>query len=276
MQNKIREKQYNACGVVINYAEGPDNGPPLLLLHGAGSIWQDWEAVILRFSKGTHLYAPDLRGCGRSGHVQRNYRYLDFAEDIGEFIRLRIRSPVTIIGHSLGAMVAIKVAVDVPQFVAGLILEDPPLYMDEYMENWILYPVFPLSLKLARSGLSEKEMRKVFAEQLDYDEAEAQKMSRSTVRIDPDLIAQMMDKSVWDGFDTDRLLKRLSCPALLLHGEASLGSALRDEDIKRAARYIPEKRIAKIKGAGHGLHFTHADEFNSIVSEFIFGSEMAV
>jgi hypothetical protein len=37
----IAEKQVDIEGYRMNYAEGPDNGPPLILIHGQGSQWQD-------------------------------------------------------------------------------------------------------------------------------------------------------------------------------------------------------------------------------------------
>ena len=40
------EKQATVNGATINYGEGPDNGPALLLVHGQGVEWEDYAAVL--------------------------------------------------------------------------------------------------------------------------------------------------------------------------------------------------------------------------------------
>ena len=61
------EKKFQARTIEVNYAEGPDNGPPLLLIHGLGGHWANWEPVIDQFAEDWHVYAIDLRGHGDSG-----------------------------------------------------------------------------------------------------------------------------------------------------------------------------------------------------------------
>lgn len=264
------EKTFNTGEVLINYAEGPDNGPPVLLLHGAGSIWQDWEPVIQQFYEKSHIYAPDFRGCGKSGRVPRGYRCIDFATDTVKFIRSKVDEPVVIIGHSLGAMTAIKLSADFPRLVRAVILEDPPLYLFEYFEDWLIYPVFPLSYELADSGLTGNEIARIFMKRLNYDEAEAKKLGRSIAHIDPDLLSQTMDKTIREGFDTDVLMRRISCPVLLVHGKPALGSAIRQEDIKRVSECLPfGSTVVIMEGLGHGLHTVDPQGFNRIISGFL-------
>ena len=42
----LNERLFNTGAVEINYAEGPDNGSPLVLIHGLASRWQNWYSVI--------------------------------------------------------------------------------------------------------------------------------------------------------------------------------------------------------------------------------------
>ena len=62
----ITEKTFNTEEVAINYAEGPDSGPPLVLLHGTANRWQAFQPIIPALSTRRHIYAPDFRGNGRS------------------------------------------------------------------------------------------------------------------------------------------------------------------------------------------------------------------
>jgi pimeloyl-ACP methyl ester carboxylesterase len=61
------EKFFDTGEVVLNYAEGPDNGHPLLLLHGWTDRWQDVLPIIPTLSMKWHIYALNFRGHGKSG-----------------------------------------------------------------------------------------------------------------------------------------------------------------------------------------------------------------
>jgi len=116
--------------------------PPVLLLHGlgvGGSIWQSFARRLL-----PHLaaVAPDLRGHGQSDAPDSGYAPTDYANDLLELIEAELqprrqaqgqgqgRTPVPIVGHSLGALVAMAMAELRPDLVSWLVLLDPPLDPD--------------------------------------------------------------------------------------------------------------------------------------------------
>jgi pimeloyl-ACP methyl ester carboxylesterase len=76
------EKKYHTGRVELNYGESRRNGFPLMLIHGAGSIWQDWNPVIKSFSARNHLFAIDLRGFGGSERVADSYDIPTFTNDM--------------------------------------------------------------------------------------------------------------------------------------------------------------------------------------------------
>ena len=51
---------------VINYGEGPNNGTPLLLIHGQQVSWQDYSQVLTELSSHYHVFAVDCYGHGGS------------------------------------------------------------------------------------------------------------------------------------------------------------------------------------------------------------------
>ena len=81
------EKQFTLpSGRVINYGEVENDKPPLLLIHGQMSIWQDYALVMPELSKKWHIYAVDVYGHGGSSHDESLY-YLDVnGDDIITFI----------------------------------------------------------------------------------------------------------------------------------------------------------------------------------------------
>ena len=72
------EQKYAASTIEVNYVEGPDNGPPMVLIHGLGSRWTAWDPVIDQFAEKWHVYAIDLRGHGDSGRVPDGYGFVDY------------------------------------------------------------------------------------------------------------------------------------------------------------------------------------------------------
>ena len=64
------EKRFDTGEVVLNYAEGPDNGPPIIFLHGFGEYWQGFIPLLSTISQRYHVYAVDLRGHGKSSKTR--------------------------------------------------------------------------------------------------------------------------------------------------------------------------------------------------------------
>src|ERR1700689_3812557 len=84
--------------VRISYAEGPPHGPPLVLLHGLGRRWQVFLPLIPALSLRWHIFAPDLRGHGKSSRVSRGYYGPQYSEDIARFLRECVAAPAVLFG----------------------------------------------------------------------------------------------------------------------------------------------------------------------------------
>ena len=130
------EKQFTLpSGRVINYGEVENDKPPLLLIHGQMSIWQDYALVMPELSKKWHIYAVDVYGHGGSSHDESLY-YLDVnGDDIITFINEVIGEKTVVAGHSNGALTAAYIAAYGGENIAGAVLEDPPVFSVEG-EGW--------------------------------------------------------------------------------------------------------------------------------------------
>jgi pimeloyl-ACP methyl ester carboxylesterase len=106
-------------------AEGDGSGPSLVLLHGVTRAHADWSALLGRLGKAWRVIAVDQRGHGLSGRTDR-YLVLDYVADAVRLVRDVVGELVTILGHSLGAMVAAGVAAALPELMRAVVLEDPP------------------------------------------------------------------------------------------------------------------------------------------------------
>lgn len=146
----MREFVFEAQGVRLNYAVGPETGPPLVLIHGLGRSWHVFLPMIAALSLRWQIYAVDLRGHGKSSHVPRGYHGTEYSEDISAFLRERVGQASVLFGHSLGGMIGMWVAVHHPDLVRAVILGDSMLLSSKLP---IGYPSLFTALRdLARKG----------------------------------------------------------------------------------------------------------------------------
>lgn len=119
-------------------AAGPEDGLPVLLLHGGGQTRRSWGAALEALAAhGAHAVAIDLRGHGDSDWSPAGaYLPLDFAQDVDPAVRtLSARSgdrPVLLVGASMGGLAALAATPGLGHLVAGLVLVDvvPQLRLD--------------------------------------------------------------------------------------------------------------------------------------------------
>ncbi len=132
------EKQAIIDGMAVNYGEGPDNGPALLLVHGQGMEWEDYATVLPELAKRYHVFAVDCFGHGESAHDPSVYSCAANGDVLVAFAHEVIRGPYLVSGHSSGGILAAYIAAHDQGNVTACVLEDPPLFRvtpEEAQEN---------------------------------------------------------------------------------------------------------------------------------------------
>src|SRR5439155_1135157 len=105
------------------HVEVTGNGRPVVLVHGLGLSSALWNRMRDSFGAGYRLVLVDLRGAGRSHELERTDLSLArWADDLAEVVReLELDRPV-LVGHSLGASIVLKYALERPVEVGALVL----------------------------------------------------------------------------------------------------------------------------------------------------------
>lgn len=108
----------------------------VLFIHGIGNSGAAWSDVIRQLPPDLHIISIDLLGFGKSPRPEwAIYSAKTQAHSIiATLLKLRTVGPVIIVGHSLGALVAVEVAKRYPLLVRSLILCSPPFYRAQQKE----------------------------------------------------------------------------------------------------------------------------------------------
>ena len=104
------------------FVGGPERGAPLVLIHGLGGCAANWVDVAPLLSRRCRVLVPELPGHGRSEPLAAVPNLAVFADRIGELAERERMVPAAFAGHSLGAVVALRLALRRPEAVSALVL----------------------------------------------------------------------------------------------------------------------------------------------------------
>lgn len=112
-----------ATGVELDVqVQGPADGEPVLFLHGYGDSRFSWSRVLPLLPADIRAIVPTQRGHGASQRPACCFRVKDFANDAVALLDALGIERATVVGHSLGSLVAQRIAIDHPGRVQRLVL----------------------------------------------------------------------------------------------------------------------------------------------------------
>jgi len=102
--------------------EDRGNGPAIVFLHGHPFSRAMWASQLERLSDEFRVVAPDLPGYGESGAVDQIMSMRRFADTVVELLDDLEIARATVVGLSMGGLVAMELGLGYPERVAGLVL----------------------------------------------------------------------------------------------------------------------------------------------------------
>ena len=122
----LRMTRFRASdGAELAYLEQGSGKARLLFVHGWQADHSVWAEVISGLGPRAQSVAVDLRGSGSSNGACGPRNLERFAADLRELVDALGIGPVVVVAHSMGATVALRLALDAPEAVSGLILIAP-------------------------------------------------------------------------------------------------------------------------------------------------------
>jgi pimeloyl-ACP methyl ester carboxylesterase len=282
---------WHDVAVVADAPAETGGGAPVVLLHGVTRCGRDLEPLVQALMQAPatagsaddadrarapagRLAVVDQRGHGDSDRADR-YLVTDYAADAARF--LADLGPATVVGHSLGAMVAAQVAAEHPTLVRGVLLIDPPFHaMAARIAGSSWEALFAGLRDAARRGGGVPALAAAIAEirlpagstQVRLgdvrDAAALHWHAECLARLDPEVLTSVLEGRWLDGHDPAAIAAAIRCPVVLVQADPACGGALADADAAAFAAAAARCRVERVTGAGHALHRDHPERIAAL------------
>ncbi len=251
------------------YREVEGSGDPILLIHGNGANTRIWGRSADDLAATHRVIAYDRRGFGRSpGPPAKRMR--EHVADAAALLEELDASPATVVGWSGGGVVAAGLAIERPELVSSLVLEEAGIHLP-LNNTWALNR-FGLRCEFARRV--RRDDRRAAQEVFDFALAYRGRKDSQFDRFPAEWRESMLASAEATVAETDHLrhpypsrgsLATISCPVTLIGGGAS------EPTFAKVNRYlkrrIPAARVIEIPGAAHAVHFDRPEGFRDAVLE---------
>ena len=209
-------------------------------------------------AKENSLLLYDLRGHGRTERPENGYDLDTLLDDLSAVIKESgVSQPVYLLGHSYGGLISLAYAARSPEQVAGLILIDPPLPLENWGEK--ISAVFSVG--------GEERDRYIHEA---YDTLHGDKQTRKRTRMEGTITAllkhtQLIPEMKASRSLTEEELSSITCPILSIYGDES--EILDYATIMK--RLIPQTDIRFFKGCTHRVLFEATEKVRNTILEWL-------
>ena len=267
----------------VKAGEQKTNKPPLLLVHGFGASTDHWRKNIAQLQSEFQVWAIDLLGFGRSAKPALEYSGSLWRDQLNDFITSKIGQPTVLAGNSLGGYASLCVAGEKPESVAGLILinsagpfsNSNPVKQNPFQQamgkltKTILlqpFPSFLLFQYVRRKSVIRKTLEKVYLDRTAISDRLVEEIYRPSC----DKGARQVFAAVFKtppGAKVDELLKKMSCPLMLIWGEGDPWMNSRAKGVQ-FRQYYPNL-TEHFVNAGHCPHDEVPETVNELISSWV-------
>lgn len=251
----------------IHYLDpAPQNGQPILLLHGLGADSRSWGFQFpVLVSNGYRPIAPDLPGFGKSSGLPKNWSIPTITSQVATWLGENGQTKLPVVGISMGGTVALQLALSYPTLVSSLVLVNTFACLRPRSFATAVY-LFRRFVKVASMGSASQAGMVAYHLFPNPDQAEL----RSTIiqliqETDPAVYRAAM--RVLAAFDVRKRLSEICVPAVVISGEDDGTVPL--ENQRDLARRISGAKHIIIPGARHAVIADHPEEFNAALLTFL-------
>jgi pimeloyl-ACP methyl ester carboxylesterase len=253
---EMPDPMISAASANLSFEIWGDVPPAIVMIHGFADGKYIWEPFAQALADAGVL-TVDLRGHGHSPWDDSGRYDIDMlVADVGALVAAHCAPECVLVGHSLGAEIAIRVAAASPERVGRLVLVDGGIGLAQSaadhhaLRDW---------LPLADDDMLELASRHALAK-VD---------GGYRLRCDPNLAQMALSRRDDDSL---RMLQSLACEILLIRGEAS--AVLSRQAAADMARHVANLRCETVPMAGHAVMMDNPEAFEAILSNFVLGCQV--
>jgi non-heme chloroperoxidase len=264
-------------GSIDLYYEDHGSGKPIVLIHGyplSGSSWEKQTLALL--DAGFRVITYDRRGFGNSSKPTTGYNYDTFTEDLRKLVNHIGLQDFSLVGFSMGGGEIARYFgkhgskdVNKAVFIGGV---PPFLLKTQDNPEGVDQAVFD-GIQKAVASDRYAFFTEFFKNFFNTDLLMGKRVSEQTIQACWNLAASSSAKASYDCVPTwhedfRKDLSRVDVPTLVIHGDADRIVPLAVSGA-RTAKMIKGARLVVIKEGPHCITWTHADEVNSALIDFL-------
>jgi non-heme chloroperoxidase len=276
LRSYINVGQENSTPIDLYY-EDHGTGNPVVLIHGwplSGASWEKQTAALL--AAGYRVITYDRRGFGKSSQPAVGYDYDTFAQDLHKLVTALDLRDFALVGFAMGSGEVARFIgkfgterVSKAVFLAGV---PPFLLKTPDNQTGVDIGVFD-GIKQAITADRPAFLTQFLNNFYNLDELGGKLISDEVVRLSWSVAAGASAKGSLDcvtawytDFRND--LAKVDVPALVIHGDADRILPI-EATGRRTHEMLKGSRLVEVKGAPHGLTWTHADQVNRELVSFL-------
>ena len=248
----------------------------LILVHGFGENSFAWGAISQHLAPGYTIYAIDLRGHGDSDwDLEGRYDLGKFTSDVVSIIHRLGIAPFAIVGHSLGADVALEVTSILPTQVLKLILVEFSLeaISEEVREHSLLQ--FDAQFRHYNTLSEYNELLQLQRPLADVNallyysnnSLRSKAGGGYVMKCDPAVKTVHTASSKASISRQTAAISNLRCPLLLIRGSGS--AILKPATAHEIVGLCPRAELQQVHGAGHAVMLDRPLEFYRVLARFM-------
>jgi non-heme chloroperoxidase len=265
------------AGAITLYYEDHGAGAPVVLIHGYPASSRSWEKQTQALlSAGYRVITYDRRGFGASSQATAGYDFDTLSHDLDILMTLLDLRNVTLVGHGMGTGEAIRYLATVgSERVSKVVLLAPlPPFLLRTSDNpeGVRPEVFDAILKamLARRPTYTKAL---LDDIFNVDVLGDSRVSEQDMQFSWNVAVNASDQGAVDSIvawftDFRQDLPRIDLPTLIVQGDQDRIFPIHVTG-RRLSTLIKDAQFVVIKGGPHAIHWTHAEEVNHAMLDFL-------
>ena len=255
-------------GLRLHYTRTGGSGPPVVLAHGFSDDGLCWTPVAAALAPEYDVVMVDARGHGRSDAPEQGYGLAEQVADLAGVIgELGLRRPA-VLGHSMGGATALMLAGTYPDLPGAILVEDAGA-INMSGDRTPAAEERQARMRARIMGLKRKTREELLAAQRaetpGWTEAELQPWADAKLR----LSLNVLNRSSAAPVDWPVILRRITCPALLITADPERGAMVTLERAAELRSAVPQLRVAHIPEAGHSVRRDQFDLYVQVVRDFL-------